>query len=104
MPKKGFFFLEQRLSGRFLHVACKPRLPLAGSIAALGLGLTLGQVFSLLVLKPSRIAWCQLTPPMQACPEDAGQSGGRGKTSLLSFFRLSHGHESLHCPQTTQAG
>lgn len=62
MPKKVFFFLEQQLSGRFFHAACKPRLPLGGRIAALGLGLTLGQVFSLLVLKPSRIGWCWLAP------------------------------------------
>jgi len=35
---------------------------LGGSTAALGLGLTLGRVFSLLVLKPCGGAWCQLTP------------------------------------------
>lgn len=43
-------------------------------------------------------------PQVQVCPEDAEQSRGPSKTSLLSWFQLSHGHQGLLCPQAIQEG
>lgn len=90
MPKKWFFFFipEQWLLERFFHVACSTRLPLGLRTAALGLGLTLGWFFSLLILKPSRRAWCQLTP---CCASLCRGCYMKWRTQLSSF-RLSHRH------------
>lgn len=94
MPKKRFFFPEQWLLGRFFYVACSTRLPLGLRTAALGLGLTLGWVFSLLVLKPSGSAWCQLTLHCASLCR-----GCYTKWRMqLSLFRLSHRHQGLALP------
>lgn len=45
---------------------------------------------------PAQVPGVSSHPVVQVCPEDATQSGGRrGKTSFLSWFRLSQGHKGL---------